>query len=117
MPQVSPTSPPRCGARRSVDDGLAHCYSWRSHSCVLRIPRLDRHQGETMKPRRLPRSEAEPKRIGWFEEYRCGCVSETEKHKSDLLGYCGRHGDSRRHIHQEIDWVLPTRRPPKGAKP
>lgn len=38
------------------------------------------------------------KRIGWFEEYRCGCVSETATTKKDLLGYCGKHGDDRRQI-------------------
>ena len=38
------------------------------------------------------------KRIGWFEEYRCGCVSETAMTRKDLLGYCGKHGDDRRQI-------------------
>ena len=35
----------------------------------------------------------------WFEEYRCGCVSEIVDRKKDLLGYCGLHGEDRRHIH------------------
>ena len=33
-----------------------------------------------------------PKRVGWFEHYKCGCVSKTSKFKKDLLGYCGKHG-------------------------
>lgn len=37
---------------------------------------------------------------GWWEEYRCGCVSELVPRKRDLLGYCGTHGDD------------PTRRSP-----
>lgn len=36
----------------------------------------------------------------WFEEYACGCVSSLVKKKSDLLGYCGKHGSSRRHAHK-----------------
>lgn len=39
-------------------------------------------------------------RKGWFEEYRCGCVSEVVKRKRDLLGYCGKHGEDRRHVHR-----------------
>lgn len=34
--------------------------------------------------------------LGWFEEYRCGCVSEITRFKKDLLGYCSRHGENRR---------------------
>lgn len=37
---------------------------------------------------------------GWFEEYECGCVSEIVRLKRDLLGYCGQHGGSRRHVHR-----------------
>ena len=40
-----------------------------------------------------------PKIVGWFEEYKCGCVSEIVKVKKDLLGYCYKHGDSVRHVH------------------
>ena len=40
--------------------------------------------------------------IGWWEEYACGCVSETVKRKRDLLGYCGIHGADRRHVHPEL---------------
>lgn len=29
----------------------------------------------------------------WFAEYKCGCVSEFVNKKSDLLEYCGIHGD------------------------
>lgn len=46
-----------------------------------------------------------PKRIGWWEEYRCGCTGQTEKFKKDLLGYCATHGDDRRYIHPEVIWV------------
>lgn len=46
-------------------------------------------------------TEKPPKRIGWFEEYACGCVSETVKTKRDLVGYCGTHGDDRRHVHPD----------------
>ena len=38
---------------------------------------------------------------GWWEEYACGCVSETVERKKDLLGYCGKHGDERRHCHRD----------------
>lgn len=37
--------------------------------------------------------------VGYWEEYRCGCVSETVRRKKDLLGYCNQHGDERRHVH------------------
>ena len=47
----------------------------------------------------------ENKRIGWWEEYRCGCVSETVKHKKDLTGYCKHHGDDRRRIYPEYEPV------------
>lgn len=40
--------------------------------------------------------------IGWWEEYRCGCVSETVKHKKDLCGYCPKHGENARHIYPEM---------------
>jgi len=36
---------------------------------------------------------------GWFEEYKCGCVSEIVRTKKELLGYCKSHGDDRRHAH------------------
>ena len=40
---------------------------------------------------------------GWFEEYECGCTSETVRYKKDLLGYCGFHGTDRRHIYPDMD--------------
>lgn len=43
-----------------------------------------------------------PRKVGYFEEYRCGCTSETEKRRRDLPGYCGKHGDSRRAVFWEI---------------
>jgi len=47
-------------------------------------------------------SASRPKLAGWWEEYRCGCVSKTVKRKKDLLGYCGKHGDSRRQVFPEL---------------
>ena len=41
---------------------------------------------------------------GWWEEYRCGCVSKTVRLKRDLVGYCGKHGNSARQVHPEIKW-------------
>jgi hypothetical protein len=35
----------------------------------------------------------------YFEEYACGCVSEYEDRRKELCGYCGKHGDDRRHAH------------------
>jgi hypothetical protein len=35
---------------------------------------------------------------GWFEDYYCGCVSAVVLHRRDLVGYCGRHGSSRRQV-------------------
>jgi hypothetical protein len=40
------------------------------------------------------------KRRGWFEEYTCGCVSPIVRLKRELLGYCPKHGHSRRHVHR-----------------
>jgi hypothetical protein len=37
------------------------------------------------------------KKSVWLEEYRCGCSAEAAK-KSDLLGYCKNHGESRRFV-------------------
>jgi len=39
---------------------------------------------------------------GWFEEYRCGCVSEIVRRKKDLLGYCEHHGDKRRGVFRKF---------------
>jgi hypothetical protein len=41
-------------------------------------------------------------RVGWYEEYRCGCVSETVRRKRDLLGYCPKHGEDRRAVHADL---------------
>lgn len=32
----------------------------------------------------------------WWEEYRCGCVSDAVPRKRDLSGYCPTHGESSR---------------------
>lgn len=37
-------------------------------------------------------------KIGWFEEYGCGCVSEVVKLKKELIGYCAKHGNDRRQV-------------------
>lgn len=36
----------------------------------------------------------------WFEEYECGCVSDYVDRKCDLVGYCGVHGNDRRHAYK-----------------
>ncbi len=36
----------------------------------------------------------------WVEEYGCGCVSDSPT-KKRLLGYCAKHGDSRRNLFKE----------------
>lgn len=38
--------------------------------------------------------------VGFFEEYICGCVSDTKKRRSDLLGYCAIHGTDPRHVYE-----------------
>ena len=48
---------------------------------------------------RHPGAEVEPTR-GWFEEYSCGCVSPVVRRKRDLPGWCGVHGNDRRHVHR-----------------
>jgi hypothetical protein len=52
---------------------------------------------------KLPTERGRPKVKGWWEEYRCGCVSETTARKKDLLGYCGKHGESRRQVFPELE--------------
>ena len=42
------------------------------------------------------------KTLGWWEEYSCGCTSDTVKRKRDLLGYCGKHGGDRKNIYPDI---------------
>lgn len=37
---------------------------------------------------------------GYYEEYKCGCTSNTVRSKRDLVGYCGKHGDDRRYVHR-----------------
>ena len=37
----------------------------------------------------------------YFESYRkCGCVSDEERRKKDLPGYCPRHGNDRADTHR-----------------
>lgn len=36
----------------------------------------------------------------YFEEYGCGCVSEYENSKEELLGYCPTHGEDRRQVYE-----------------
>lgn len=40
-------------------------------------------------------------RTYWFEEYKCGCVSEKVERKGDLPGYCPIHGDDRSNVFKE----------------
>jgi hypothetical protein len=37
---------------------------------------------------------------GWFEEYKCGCVSPVVKFKRELVGYCPKHGANTKHVHR-----------------
>jgi hypothetical protein len=39
---------------------------------------------------------------GWYEHYKCGCVSAVVKYKRQLLGYCPKHGQSRRRLYHEF---------------
>ena len=48
------------------------------------------------------------KALGWFEHYRCGCVSETFKRKRDLRGYCAIHGADRQEAPMPV--IEPERR-------
>ncbi len=41
-------------------------------------------------------------RRGWFEEYTCGCVSETVAKRRELLGYCAQHGADRKGVFREV---------------
>lgn len=34
----------------------------------------------------------------WMEEYKTCSCSQIERKKSDLLGYCSRHGHNRRYV-------------------
>jgi hypothetical protein len=47
---------------------------------------------------------SKPRLIGFFEEYTCGCVSDTSKRQKDLLGYCATHGADRRRVFKH--WAL-----------
>jgi hypothetical protein len=38
----------------------------------------------------------------WWEEYKCGCVSDPTSRKRDLPGYCPKHGDDSRGAQREI---------------
>jgi hypothetical protein len=51
-----------------------------------------------------------PKVVGWWEGYKCGCVSDTVRLRRDLPGYCPTHGSDRRQIDKEVEW-------PEGAQP
>ena len=46
--------------------------------------------------------------VGWWEDYRCGCVSPTSKVKRDLPGYCPKHGDCRRQVWPQMPEVKPN---------
>lgn len=51
-------------------------------------------------------------RVEYFEEYRCGCVSDLVTRRKDLLGYCQKHGESRKYVHR----IAPPRTPTKGTE-
>lgn len=59
---------------------------------------------------------ARERKSGWFEEYRCGCVSEIVKTTKDLLGYCGKHGDDRRRIYPVFKKVTSPKQPTEPKK-
>lgn len=40
------------------------------------------------------------RQMGWFAEYRCGCVSDYSRLKKEVLGYCPTHGENSRHFHK-----------------
>jgi hypothetical protein len=52
-------------------------------------------------------------RRGWWEDYACGCVSETVARKKDLVGYCPVHGEDRRRAWPEE----PPPPPATGTQP
>jgi len=45
---------------------------------------------------------------GYFEHYKCGCVSKTVKYKKDLLGYCGVHGADLKMIYPVVKTIAAT---------
>ena len=47
---------------------------------------------------------------GYWEEYRCGCVSQACLRKKDLPGYCDKHGSGRRKIYTEQGVEVPDGR-------
>jgi hypothetical protein len=55
--------------------------------------------GSTVK---TERKSFAPKRE-YFEEYKCGCLSEVVKRRKDLMGYCEKHGSDRRTV-----WIVPS---------
>jgi hypothetical protein len=64
---------------------------------------MKKQQETARRPKRRVERPVRLRRIGWFEEYHCGCVSDTERFKKDLLGYCGKHGDNRRRAYPEYE--------------
>lgn len=57
-----------------------------------------------------------PNLKGYFEEYGCGCTSETVKRKRDLQGYCSQHGEDRKQIHPDIDFQTRRDQPEQKAR-
>lgn len=60
-----------------------------------------------------PRPSPARKRVEWFEEYSCGCVSEIVHSRRELLRYCAKHGNDRRGLFRNNEQVARTvlRRP------
>lgn len=55
---------------------------------------------------------------GWFEEYRCGCISPTVLTKRELLGYCPQHGEDRRGVFRDFgDTAFQTKPSPRPGDP
>lgn len=59
-----------------------------------------------MKKKKVRKVAIKPKRkrVVWFEEYSCGCISNIKRVKSELLGYCATHGNCVRNTFK--DYVL-----------
>ncbi len=45
--------------------------------------------------------EAQLLKTLWFEEYKCGCVSNVVSKKKDLPGYCPKHGSDMTHVFKQ----------------
>lgn len=53
-------------------------------------------------------AKGRPRKWQYLADYRCGCT-DVQDRRSDLLEYCGKHGENRRRI-----YTVPIK---KGQKP